>query len=160
MRLVFHFQAEKAMLARKEQNPGPTLATRSSNIWAQQAGLPDPGCVLEAGWTGPLFPVAKPAWRVWQLELVNYIEHYGLTRNNSGEGKYEHVQPRHSLMPRILGVELAVIKSTTPFGHTTNRNPSVSRIPNHMATRPRHRSSLWLPIMTMGRDDALGAGGA
>ena len=33
---------------------------------------------------------------IWQLELVNYIEHYGLTRRHLGEGKYEHVQPRHS----------------------------------------------------------------
>jgi alkane 1-monooxygenase len=33
---------------------------------------------------------------VWQLELVNYVEHYGLTRRHLGEGKYEHVLPRHS----------------------------------------------------------------
>lgn len=33
---------------------------------------------------------------IWQLELVNYIEHYGLTRRYLGDGKYEHVQPRHS----------------------------------------------------------------
>ncbi len=33
---------------------------------------------------------------VWQLELVNYIEHYGLTRRHLGAGKYEHVLPRHS----------------------------------------------------------------
>ena len=37
------------------------------------------------------------AWiAVWQLELVNYIEHYGLTRRYLGEGRYEHVLPRHS----------------------------------------------------------------
>ncbi|MEZ5913970.1 MAG: alkane 1-monooxygenase, partial [Paracoccaceae bacterium] len=33
---------------------------------------------------------------IWQLELVNYIEHYGLTRRHLGEGRYEHVLPRHS----------------------------------------------------------------
>ena len=33
---------------------------------------------------------------IWQLELVNYIEHYGLTRKHLGKGKYEYVQPRHS----------------------------------------------------------------
>ena len=33
---------------------------------------------------------------VWQLELVDYIEHYGLTRRHLGAGKYEHVLPRHS----------------------------------------------------------------
>ena len=33
---------------------------------------------------------------IWQLELINYIEHYGLTRRHLGEGKYEHVKPHHS----------------------------------------------------------------
>ncbi|GLQ35649.1 alkane 1-monooxygenase [Amylibacter marinus] len=33
---------------------------------------------------------------IWQLELVNYIEHYGLTRKHLGAGKYEHCQPHHS----------------------------------------------------------------
>jgi alkane 1-monooxygenase len=33
---------------------------------------------------------------IWQLELVNYVEHYGLTRRHLGEGRYEHVLPRHS----------------------------------------------------------------
>lgn len=48
------------------------------------------------GWVG----VALFAWQafvaVWQLELTNYIEHYGLTRQHLGEGRYEHVLPRHS----------------------------------------------------------------
>ena len=33
---------------------------------------------------------------IWQLELVDYIEHYGLTRRHLGEGKYEHIKPHHS----------------------------------------------------------------
>lgn len=33
---------------------------------------------------------------VWQLELTNYIEHYGLTREYRGDGRYEPVQPHHS----------------------------------------------------------------
>ena len=33
---------------------------------------------------------------VVHLELVNYIEHYGLTRKYIGNGKYEHTQPHHS----------------------------------------------------------------
>ncbi|MEP5088134.1 MAG: fatty acid desaturase, partial [Paracoccaceae bacterium] len=33
---------------------------------------------------------------IWQLELVNYIEHYGLTRKCLSVGKYEHVKPHHS----------------------------------------------------------------
>lgn len=33
---------------------------------------------------------------IWQLELVNYVEHYGLTRKHLGDGKYEHQEPHHS----------------------------------------------------------------
>jgi alkane 1-monooxygenase len=33
---------------------------------------------------------------VFHLELVNYVEHYGLTREHLGDGKYEHVKPHHS----------------------------------------------------------------
>jgi alkane 1-monooxygenase len=33
---------------------------------------------------------------IWQLELVNYVEHYGLTRKHLGEGKYEPTRPHHS----------------------------------------------------------------
>jgi alkane 1-monooxygenase len=33
---------------------------------------------------------------VWQLELTNYVEHYGLTREHLGDGRYEPVKPRHS----------------------------------------------------------------
>ncbi|MCX8507632.1 MAG: fatty acid desaturase, partial [Rhodobacteraceae bacterium] len=33
---------------------------------------------------------------IWQLELTDYIEHYGLSRKYLGDGKYEPVKPRHS----------------------------------------------------------------
>lgn len=33
---------------------------------------------------------------VWQLELTNYVEHYGLTRQYLGGGRYERVMPHHS----------------------------------------------------------------
>jgi alkane 1-monooxygenase len=38
----------------------------------------------------------RPSLAIWQLELINYIEHYGLTRKHLGDGKYERVQPHHS----------------------------------------------------------------
>ena len=33
---------------------------------------------------------------IWQLELTNYIEHYGLVRRQLPNGKYEPVKPHHS----------------------------------------------------------------
>ncbi len=48
------------------------------------------------GWTGLGFFAFQALVAVWQLELVDYVEHYGLTRKHLGGGKYEHVMPRHS----------------------------------------------------------------
>lgn len=48
------------------------------------------------GWLGVGLFVLQAFFAVWQLELTNYVEHYGLTREYKGEGRYEHVLPRHS----------------------------------------------------------------
>ncbi len=64
-------------------------------FWALQGGFLALAFLI-GGWQG----VALFAWQalvaVWQLELVNYVEHYGLTRRHLGEGKYEPVRPHHS----------------------------------------------------------------
>ncbi|MFD1794692.1 alkane 1-monooxygenase [Paracoccus aurantiacus] len=52
--------------------------------------------LLLGGWQGVLLFVWQAFIAVWQLELTNYVEHYGLTRKHLGDGKYEHVKPRHS----------------------------------------------------------------
>ncbi len=51
---------------------------------------------LIGGWVGVAFFVFQAFVAVWQLEMVNYVEHYGLTRKHLGDGKYEQVYPRHS----------------------------------------------------------------
>jgi alkane 1-monooxygenase len=52
--------------------------------------------VLIGGWAGLGLFLWQAFVAVWQLELVNYVEHYGLTRKHLGDGKYEPVRPRHS----------------------------------------------------------------
>ncbi len=52
--------------------------------------------VALGGWLGLALFFFQAITAIWQLELVNYIEHYGLTRRHLGNGKYEHVLPRHS----------------------------------------------------------------
>ncbi|WP_333713871.1 alkane 1-monooxygenase [Yoonia sp.] len=88
------FSAEKAMLARKNlpwHHP--------SNPFWRYLGL-QLGFLLVAamigGWWGVFLFGTQAFWAIFQLELVNYVEHYGLTRKHLGEGKYEHVKPRHS----------------------------------------------------------------
>ena len=92
--LVSAFRAEADMLARKKQH------------WASPA---NPFCrylVLQAfmialaltlsGWVGLGLFALQAFTAVWQLELVNYIEHYGLTRRRLENGRYEPVRPHHS----------------------------------------------------------------
>lgn len=88
------FVAEKAMLARKNK-PWTAAQNPFWTYWALQICF-----LLLAFWIGGIWGVflfgTQAFSAIFQLELVNYIEHYGLTRKHLGEGKYEHVQPRHS----------------------------------------------------------------
>ncbi|MEL7003877.1 MAG: alkane 1-monooxygenase, partial [Bacteroidota bacterium] len=47
-------------------------------------------------WEIPLFFFAQSISAFTLLELVNYIEHYGIVRKEIGEGRYERVTPLHS----------------------------------------------------------------
>lgn len=88
------WKAEAAMLGRK----GLPWSHRSNPFWryaALQGGMLLLALIL-GGWTGLGLFLFQAFTAIWQLELVNYIEHYGLTRRHLGAGKYEHVLPRHS----------------------------------------------------------------
>lgn len=92
--LTSAFKAEREMLARRNL-PWTDLSNPFFRYWALQGAMLLLAVVL-GGWAG-LALFLWQAWiAVWQLELVNYIEHYGLTRKHLGEGKYEHVKPQHS----------------------------------------------------------------
>ena len=86
--------AEAAMLARKARSPWSV-----ENPFLRYAALQG-GMLLLAlivgGWAGLFFFVFQAFVAIWQLELVNYVEHYGLTRQHLGEGHYDYVLPRHS----------------------------------------------------------------
>lgn len=88
------FAAEKAMQARKDR-PWTHLSNPFFRYWALQAAM-----LVIAFALGGVIGVFLFIWQafiaVWQLELVNYVEHYGLTRKHLGNGKYEHVKPQHS----------------------------------------------------------------
>lgn len=91
---VSAFNAEKAMLERKALK-----WNHKSNpfwlYWGMQAGFLLLAALI-GGWWGVFLFSVQAFWAIFQLELVNYVEHYGLTRKHLGDGKYEHVMPRHS----------------------------------------------------------------
>ena len=88
------WRAEKQMLGRKN-----LPALHSSNphwrYWGLQLGMMLIA-VLLGGVVGVLLWLYQALVAIWYLELINYVEHYGLIRKHLGEGKYEHVLPRHS----------------------------------------------------------------
>lgn len=88
------WRAERQLLARA----GRPVWHRSNPFW--RYGALQLLALVLAFLLGGLEGVALFVWQafvaIWQLELVNYIEHYGLTRRHLGDGKYEHVQPHHS----------------------------------------------------------------
>jgi alkane 1-monooxygenase len=88
------FAAEKAMLARRDL-PWTHKSNPFWRYWALQGAMLILAIAL-GGWTGLGLFIWQAFIAVWQLELVDYIEHYGLTRKHLGGGKYEHVKPQHS----------------------------------------------------------------
>ena len=92
--LASAWDAERAMLARR----GLPWHHRSNPFWrygALQGGMMLLALAL-GGWSGLGLFLVQAGTAIWQLELVNYIEHYGLTRRHLGGGKYEPVRPHHS----------------------------------------------------------------
>ncbi|MDP2084006.1 MAG: alkane 1-monooxygenase [Gemmobacter sp.] len=88
------WRAEAQMLARR----GLPVWYPSNPFWRYlvlQGGMLGLAWAI-GGWEGVGLFAVQAFSAVWQLELTNYIEHYGLTRRHLGEGKYEHVLPRHS----------------------------------------------------------------
>ncbi|GAA6188731.1 alkane 1-monooxygenase [Litorivita sp. NS0012-18] len=88
------WEAETSMLARR----GAGVFSRKNPFWRYallqvlMLGL----AVLLGGWLGLALFLWQALSAVWQLELTNYVEHYGLTRRYLGGGKFEHVKPHHS----------------------------------------------------------------
>ncbi len=88
------WRAEAAKLARRGLSPWH----RSNPIWKYLvlAGLALALAFAIGGWVAVGLFVFQAFIAVWQLELTNYVEHYGLTRKYLGEGKYEPVRLHHS----------------------------------------------------------------
>ena len=92
--LISAFGAERAMLQRKGL-PWFNLSNPFFRYWALQGAMLALAIAL-GGLSGLMLFLIQAGTAIWQLELVNYVEHYGLTRAHLGKGKYEHVKPRHS----------------------------------------------------------------
>ncbi|MEC7762733.1 MAG: alkane 1-monooxygenase [Pseudomonadota bacterium] len=91
---VSAWQAERAMLARRDLSPWDG-ANPFWRYWALQGGAVILALLI-GGWLGLALFLFQAFIAIWQLELTNYVEHYGLNRKYLGNGKYEPVRPHHS----------------------------------------------------------------
>ncbi|PHQ97773.1 MAG: alkane 1-monooxygenase [Marinosulfonomonas sp.] len=88
------WRAEKAMLSRRNRSP----FHRSNPIWKylMLAMIMLAVAFAIGGWFAVGLFIFQAFIAIWQLELTNYVEHYGLTRKYLGDGKYEPVALHHS----------------------------------------------------------------
>lgn len=88
------WRAETALLARRGL---PAWSARNP-FW--KYAVLQAGFLLLAftigGWAGVGLFLLQAGVAIWQLELTNYVEHYGLTRRYLGQNRYEPCRPHHS----------------------------------------------------------------
>lgn len=88
------WKLEKAYLERKGKK---NLSVHNELIWwyAISAGFAVTFGLLW-GWEGVLFFFGQSFFAALALEIINYIEHYGLHRRVNEKGRFERVTPAHS----------------------------------------------------------------
>lgn len=92
VRSAWHIEAERLKRLGK-----PVLSVDNENLQSWAMTLVFFGAL--SLWLGPvalLFLVAQAVYGFSLLEVVNYLEHYGLVRQKLADGRYERCQPRHS----------------------------------------------------------------
>ncbi len=113
--LVSAFRAERAMLARRNRpvwhlsNPFWRYTLFSFSFILLALGIGGPSGVA-------LF-LTSAGFAVFQLELVNYIEHYGLTRLHLGDGRYEPQKAHHSWNSAHAATSALLINVTRHSDH-------------------------------------------
>ncbi|WP_295720112.1 alkane 1-monooxygenase [uncultured Halovibrio sp.] len=88
------WRLEAKKLRRKGRNPwGPA---NELIWWYAISALFAVAFTVALGWTGLVFFLAQSFFAAATLEVINYIEHYGLHRRVQENGRFERVTPAHS----------------------------------------------------------------
>lgn len=78
------------------------------------------GLSLAFGWIMLPFLLIQTAWAWFQLTSANYIEHYGLLREKSANGRYENCKPYHSWNANALASNLVLFQLERHSDHHAN----------------------------------------
>lgn len=99
----------------------PTLHWRNQMLWF--AVLPVLCAVslgLAFGWIAVAFFALQSCVAIQELEMINYVEHYGLTRRKLTNGRYENVTAAHSWEAREALTNTLLIKLQRHADHHIN----------------------------------------
>ena len=89
----------------------PALHWRNELLWWTLVSLLMLGaCAAAAGAIGALFFLAQGAIAAMSLEIINYIEHYGLERRRLSDGRYERTTHLHSWNSNYLLTNLMLFQ--------------------------------------------------
>lgn len=109
---------EKERLARK----GKSFWTTENELlqgWAMSAGLLG-ATTLVCGPRAIPFMIGQGAYGASLLEVINYVEHYGLKRQKDENGKYERTKPEHSWNSNHVVTNLVLYQLQRHSDHHAN----------------------------------------
>ena len=92
LRSAWHLEAQRLQ---REGKPAWHWQNQNLQAWSMSVAL-FLGLSLWLGWAALPFLVVQAFYGASLLEVVNYLEHYGLLRAKDANGRYERVQPTHS----------------------------------------------------------------
>jgi alkane 1-monooxygenase len=125
--------------------------------WAMTAGLFTTTTLLFGKRSVP-FMVGQAAYGASLLEVINYVEHYGLKREKLANGKYERTAPTHSWNSNHIVTNLVLYQLQRHSDHHANPSRSFQalrhfenapQLPSGYASMllPAYIPSLWYKLM-------------
>ncbi len=143
------------------------LARRGKGFWCVENELLQ-GWAITAGFVGVTTLICGPraipflavqgAYGASLLEVVNYIEHYGLLREKNAQGKYERTKPEHSWNSNYSVTNLVLYQLQRHSDHhafpsrsfqSLRHFPQAPQLPGGYASMllPAYIPSMWSEIM-------------
>ncbi len=89
--------------------------------------------IVAFGWIMLPFLIVHNFYAWWQLTSANYIEHYGLLRQQKANGSFEHCQPYHSWNADFIASNLLLYhleRHSDHHAHPTRRYQSLRSFPD------------------------------
>ncbi|MFT6163934.1 MAG: alkane 1-monooxygenase [Zhongshania aliphaticivorans] len=94
------------------------------------------GCTAVLGWPALAFLVVQAAMGSSLLEVINYVEHYGLLREKDASGRYERCLPKHSWNSNHIVTNLVLYQLQRHSDHHAHPNRAFQAL-RHFSDSPQ-----------------------